>query len=379
MNDQCSLEVSVDAQQLKLMEGNRMVASYPVSTSAKGVGFQMGSLRTPYGRFVVSEKIGHNEVTGTVFRERKPQGLWLPDNVTSEDLALTRILRLAGLDTANANTMDRCIYIHGTNREDLIGQPVSHGCIRMRNADVIELFRSVPEGTPLVIQPPTRRRGKLIFLDCDSTLSEIEGIDELARLRGPETFEEVVALTNAAMNGQVPLDEVFGRRMEIIRPTQDMANQVAVRYLEQVTPGMSELVAGLQARGWLTVILSGGFAPLIGPLARALNIVHIEAVPLAFDAQGGYAGFDEDYPTTRGGGKNVIIQEWCQAMLPERVVMVGDGVSDLETKPVVDMFVGFGGVVARERVRDGADHWIPELTDSAAWLEVIDSGPYRLI
>lgn len=378
MNDPLTLAVSIDDQRLDLVEDNQVVASYPVSTATKGVGFVDGSYRTPIGRFRVAEKVGHDEIPGTVFRSREPQGLWLPGNLTNEDLILTRILRLDGLDAANANTLDRNIYIHGTNREDLLGTPASHGCIRMRNAEVLELFRKVPEGTLVVIHPPTRKRGKVIFLDCDSTLSEIEGIDELARARGTVIFEEIVALTNAAMNGEVPLDEVFGRRMEIIRPTQSMADRVAIRYLETVTAGMSELVSGLQARGWLTVILSGGFAPLIEPLARSLGIEHIEAVPLYFDHDGNYAGYGADYPTTRGGGKNVIIREWRQAMLPERVVMIGDGVSDLETKPDVDMFVGFGGVVAREPVRRGADYWVSEIIAESQLLDVIDGGPDRL-
>jgi phosphoserine phosphatase len=378
MNDPLTLAVSIDDQRLDLVENNQVVASYPVSTATKGVGFVDGSYRTPIGRFRVAEKIGHDEIPGTVFRNREPQGLWLPGNLTNEDLILTRILRLDGLDAANANTLTRNIYIHGTNREDLLGTPASHGCIRMRNAEVLELFRKVPEGTLVVIHPPTRKRGKVIFLDCDSTLSGIEGIDELARARGHVIFEEIVALTNAAMNGEVPLDEVFGRRMEIIRPTQSMADRVAIRYLETVTPGMSELVSGLQARGWLTVILSGGFAPLIEPLARSLGIEHIEAVPLYFDHDGNYAGYGADYPTTRSGGKNVIIREWRQAMLPERVVMIGDGVSDLETKPDVDMFVGFGGVVAREPVRRGADYWLSEMIAESQMLDVIDGGTDRL-
>jgi phosphoserine phosphatase len=378
MNDPLTLAVSIDDQRLDLVEDNQVVASYPVSTATKGVGFVDGSYRTPIGRFRVAEKVGQDEIPGTVFRHREPQGLWVPGNLTNEDLILTRILRLDGLDAANANTLDRNIYIHGTNREDLLGTPASHGCIRMRNAEVLELFRKVPEGTLVVIHPPTRKRGKVIFLDCDSTLSGIEGIDELARARGTVIFEEIVALTNAAMNGEVPLDEVFGRRMEIIRPTQSMADRVAIRYLETVTPGMSELVSGLQARGWLTVILSGGFAPLIEPLARSLGIEHIEAVPLYLDHDGNYAGYGADYPTTRGGGKNVIIREWRQAMLPERVVMIGDGVSDLETKPDVDMFVGFGGVVAREPVRRGADYWVSEIIAESQLLDVIDGGMDRL-
>ncbi|MEO0018840.1 MAG: hypothetical protein RLZZ522_2123, partial [Verrucomicrobiota bacterium] len=299
MNDSLAIEISVDDQRLDLLENGRVVASYTISTAAKGVGFVVGSFRTPTGRFRVVEKIGQNELAGTVFRKREPQGRWLPGNLTSEDLVLTRILRLEGLDPENANTRERCIYIHGTNRVEWLGCPASRGCVRMDNADMMELFCRVPVGTPLVIHPPTRRRGKLIFLDCDSTLSEIEGIDELARASGPEVFAEVAALTTAAMNGEVPLDEVFGCRIELIRPTQVMADRIAIQYLELVTPGMPELVSGLQARGWLTVILSGGFAPMIEPLARMLGINDVEAVPLYFDDNGDYAGYGEDYPTTR--------------------------------------------------------------------------------
>lgn len=378
-NDNIALEISVDDQRLDLLFGGRAVRSYPISTAAKGVGFVEGSFRTPTGRFRVVEKFGRNEIAGTVFRNREPQGLWLPGNVTGEDLVLTRILRLEGLDLENANTLERCIYIHGTNRVELLGSPASRGCIRMDNAEMMELFRKVPEGTSVVIHPPTRRRGKVIFLDCDSTLSGIEGIDELARVRGPEVFEQVAALTTAAMNGEVPVEEVFGRRMEIILPTQAMADRIAIRYLEQVIPGMPELVSGLQARGWLTVILSGGFAPLIAPLARMLRINDVEAVPLYFDGNGDYAGYGEGYPTTRAGGKNEVIREWKRAMLPERVVMVGDGVSDLETTEEVDMFVGFGGVVERERVRAGADHWVSGAMDVARLLETIDGSPARVI
>ena len=133
---------------------------------------------------------------------------------------LSRILRLEGLDPENANTLERFIYIHGTNHEHLLGQPASHGCIRLGNSGMIELFDMVEEGTELEIQPATRPRGKLLFIDCDSTLSTIEGIDELARAKGDEVFAQVVELTNAAMNGEVPISEVFPRRMRMISSRQ---------------------------------------------------------------------------------------------------------------------------------------------------------------
>src|SRR5690606_8466488 len=109
---------------------------------------------TPTGRFVVRGKIGEGAPSGTCFKNREPVGCWHPGEACEDDMILTRIIRLDGLDPENANTYDRFIYIHGTNREDLIGSPASHGCIRLRNADMIELFDLVPDGAGLLIHPP---------------------------------------------------------------------------------------------------------------------------------------------------------------------------------------------------------------------------------
>jgi len=372
MSQTISLEVSVDDQRLDVFEAQRLLRSYSISTAAKGVGFGLGTLRTPLGRFRVSDKLGAGAALGTVFRSRVACGIWQAGDAVADDLVLTRILRLDGMDPDNANTLERCIYIHGTNREELIGQPASHGCIRLRNEDMLELFELVPPGANLVIHPPQQHRGKIIFLDCDSTLSSIEGIDELARARGPDVYAEVVALTHAAMNGEVPLDEVFARRMAIIRPDRAACERVAALYVATLTPGAAELIQQLKAHNWLPVILSGGFAPLIAPLARHLGIEHVEAVPLDLDAAGNYAGYGQTYPTTRNGGKNEVIREWRQAMLPQRVAMMGDGMSDLETQPDVDVFIGFGGVIARPRVRQGAAHWIVSMTDPLSMLGILD-------
>ncbi|MBC7979848.1 MAG: HAD-IB family phosphatase [Armatimonadetes bacterium] len=228
---------------------------------------------------------------------------------------------------------------------------------------MIDLFKLVDEGTEITIHPLTERRGKLLFIDCDSTLSNIEGIDELARLSNPAIFAEVVALTNAAMNGEVPLDEVFQLRMEIIRPDKSMMDQVSQRYLETIVPGAVDMLGMAIGDGWLPVIVSGGFAPLIRPLATVLGISHVEAVPLYINERGDYDGYGKDYPTTRNLGKNEIIREWRSALLPERIVMIGDGISDLETKPEVDLMIGFGGVVQREKVRHGAHIWLDDFND----------------
>lgn len=368
MSQSRRLEVSIDDQTLNVMDGDLCIRQFSISTATKGMGFVEGSYRTPIGRFVISEKIGDGEALGTIFKMRVPVGQWQAADACTSDLVLTRILRMEGADPGNVNTLERNIYIHATNDELKIGQPASQGCVRLGNSDMIELFEMVDIGYEVIIHPATVRRGKLFFIDCDSTLSTIEGIDELARAKGDEVFQRVVDLTHAAMNGEVPIGDVFFKRMEMIRPDRELCESVAQLYMDTVVSGAADLINELKADGWLPVILSGGFAPLIQPLAQLLGVEHVEAVPVYFNDDGSYKGYGETYPTTRNLGKNEVIREWSLAMLPERVVMMGDGMSDMETKPDVDLFIGFGGVVSRPRVMEGADYWLADMNErSGLW------------
>jgi len=140
------LRIDASRQILEVLRNGKVSKSYPVSTSKFGLGFEPGSNKTPLGRFVVSEKIGAGAAAGTVFKSRLSTGE-IASQGGPEDLVLTRILWLAGLDETNANTKERYIYIHGTNQEALLGTPASHGCVRMSNADVAEFFDQIPEGT----------------------------------------------------------------------------------------------------------------------------------------------------------------------------------------------------------------------------------------
>jgi len=144
------IRISVPDQRLDLLSGDSLLASYPVSTSRFGLGSEEGSMKTPFGKFRIGEKIGAEVPSGTMFRGRVPLA---PDDLPppTDDLVLTRILWLDGAEEHNANTRDRFIYIHGTNHEEEIGQPASHGCIRMKNADLIALFDQVPLGAEVVI------------------------------------------------------------------------------------------------------------------------------------------------------------------------------------------------------------------------------------
>ena len=141
--------IDIKTQSLKLTCDQREIFSAPVSTSRAGPGFEPGSFKTPTGVFRVYERIGENAPSGTTFVGRVPID---EPPASGDDLITSRILWLDGLERENANTKDRFIYIHGTNQEDLIGQPVSHGCVRMRNEDIIKLFEMVTVGTPVEIR-----------------------------------------------------------------------------------------------------------------------------------------------------------------------------------------------------------------------------------
>lgn len=153
------LQVSVAQQKLNVRRGRQTLRSFPISTSRYGLGSEEGSCKTPTGKFRVAEMIGAGLPPGIAFRSRQPVK---PTRkmLEADDLVMSRILWLDGLEKSNANTHDRYIYIHGTNHEDEIGRPASHGCIRMRNADVAELFEMVKSGTPVSIAAPRPRAAR---------------------------------------------------------------------------------------------------------------------------------------------------------------------------------------------------------------------------
>ena len=146
------IQISIANQRLELLENGDLLFAFPVSTSAFGLGSEEGSLKTPLGRFRIAEKFGSGEPLGMVFKGRLPTGE-IGTEEQPEDLVETRILWLDGLEPHNANTHSRYIYIHGTNHESGIGTPASHGCVRMRNADVVVLFDAVAVGDEVLIRP----------------------------------------------------------------------------------------------------------------------------------------------------------------------------------------------------------------------------------
>lgn len=202
---------------------------------------------------------------------------------------------------------------------------------------------------------------RLLLLDCDSTLSAIEGVDELGRFRSADLCRQVEEMTTAAMEGRISVESVFGDRLALLRPKAAEVVEVGRRYVETVEPEAKRVLGELRERGWTPVIVSGGFRQAIRPLAAVLGVDRIEAVDLHFDGAGEYVGYARDFPTTRSGGKPEIVRQLRAELAPAAVVMVGDGSSDLEAKREVDLFVGFGRYVTRERVKREADHFIVSL------------------
>ena len=211
-----------------------------------------------------------------------------------------------------------------------------------------------------------------IFFDCDSTLSTIEGIDELARIKGVE--ERIVALTNAAMNGLIPLQEVYAERLRLLRPTRADMRAIEAAYKSTVVPDTRETIRALHELGRTCYIVSGGLADAVIGFAEWLGVPRqrVHAVGVTYNqlsgrwwdyqncAQGGnpdesYLLYD-DGPLTKQHGKIDVIR--AARTLDKRAMLIGDGSSDLAAAPAVDLFCGFGGVVARPLVMGNAQAFI---------------------
>jgi len=155
--------VSVSAQKLVLTDARAgVLMDVAVATASKGTGQQYGSEQTPLGRHTVRAKIGAGCAENTVFVARRPTGEIFSEAMRDEfpgrDWILTRILWLSGLEPGlnrlgSVDTMRRFVYIHGAPDSDPMGVPSSHGCVKMRNSDIVKLFDMVPVGTPVTIEP----------------------------------------------------------------------------------------------------------------------------------------------------------------------------------------------------------------------------------
>jgi phosphoserine phosphatase len=196
----------------------------------------------------------------------------------------------------------------------------------------------------------------VICFDCDSTLTRIEGIDELALRFG--CVAKVEPLTSAAMDGVLSIDDVYARRLELIRPDRGSLEWVGLRYIEELVTGARQTIAALHALNKNVHVISGGLVLPVRQLAGDLGISHekVHAVDVCFQADGTYLDFDRNSPLARAGGKALVVADLVARF--GRVVLVGDGITDLEARTGGATIVGFGGVVSRPAVASGADVFI---------------------
>jgi phosphoserine phosphatase len=204
-----------------------------------------------------------------------------------------------------------------------------------------------------------------VILDVDSTLCGIEGIDWLAERRGGDVAKQVVELTDRAMRGEMPLEEVYGARLAMVRPRRDDVDALGHEYIETISPGAVEAVAKWRLAGVCVILLSSALRHSILRLAQHLGLGpdEVHAVDVRFDAIGGWAGFDSSSPLTRTTGKREIV---ASLDLPRPILMVGDGSTDLAVKGTAEAFAAFTGYVSRPAVAKGADYVVTSFDEITA-------------
>lgn len=188
------------------------------------------------------------------------------------------------------------------------------------------------------------------MFDCDSTLTKIEGIDELAALKNIK--DEVSRITNDAMEGRLNFQSALEMRLSIIRPSHAELLWLGQKYIDEVVDGAAELINKLRQSGKGVYILSGGFLDSVRLFAEFLGIEskYVFANEILFEADGNYSGFNGESALARSQGKAEIVRT-----IKGSKVMIGDGVSDLETRNDVDLFIGYCGVQKRKIIEENAD------------------------
>ena len=193
-----------------------------------------------------------------------------------------------------------------------------------------------------------------VVLDVDSTLSGLEGIDWIAARRDPEVARKVALLTADAMAGKRAVPDVYGARLEIVKPAATELRELSQAYWDNVAPGASTAIARMLAAGVRIDVVTSGFHDAVVPFAARLGLPadRVHAVRVEFDDQGNFSSFDAAAPLVVQGGKRLVAES---LRLRRPVLAVGDGITDAEIRPVADAFAAFTGFVRREPVVAIAD------------------------
>jgi len=210
-----------------------------------------------------------------------------------------------------------------------------------------------------------------VCFDVDSTVIDEEGIDVLADTlgKGPE----VAAWTAKAMDGNIKFEDALAARLEIIQPSRNDIASCLEKHPLRLSPGVDKLVEALHKRGTDVFLVSGGFRLMIEPVADVLgvSVKNIYANTILFDDKGDYAGFDANEPTSADQGKPKALTMIKEKFGYKTMIMVGDGATDAQARPPADAFIGFGGVVTREAVKEKACWFVK---DFDAMIDIVENN-----
>lgn len=213
------------------------------------------------------------------------------------------------------------------------------------------------------------RTADAVCFDVDSTICPDEGIDELANYYG--VGNKVKQLTKRAMDGSMTFQESLSERIKIINPSYTRVKNFLEARTPCATPGAEELIEKLEKRGVDIYLVSGGFTEIISPTAEMLGIPreNIKANCFLYYYTGQCVGADERLPTCRSGGKAEVISQLRRERGYKSIVMIGDGATDLEACPPADAFIGFGGNIVRQVVKEKANWFVYSFQEISAVLD----------
>jgi len=207
------------------------------------------------------------------------------------------------------------------------------------------------------------KKADAICFDVDSTVITEEGIDVLATSLG--VGDAVSKLTASAMGGTTLFQNALKARLDLIKPSIENLENIQKEHPLQFTPRLKELIEILHKKGKNIYLVSGGFRQMINPIALQLGISvsNIYANNLFFTEDGEYNGFDTNEPTSKDGGKAKVIQDLIDKYDYKCVIMIGDGATDMQARPPAKAFIGYGGIIERKKVKNGADWFIKDFNE----------------
>lgn len=247
--------------------------------------------------------------------------------------------------------------------------------VEVSGADILASFGDAAarfEGNDVAAAVEALASADAVCFDVDSTVIREEGVDVLAEFLGKG--EKVAEFTAAAMGGSMKFEEALAARLAILEPSRADVENCLREHPPRLSSGVERLVRLLREEAGVDVwFVSGGFRPMIEPVADAVGVprdrIYANTILFRDDEHGSYAGFDADEPTSADGGKPRALRAIAEEHGHKVMVMVGDGATDAQARPPASAFVGYGGVVVREPVKEKACWFVRDFEDMISVVE----------